>query len=50
MAFTNFFLFSAALMFFFADITSTRGFGIWGIMFVLIAVIPVFLMGCRGGK
>lgn len=46
--FTNFFLLLSALMFFFGDITKTRGFGIWGIMFMLIAVIPVFLIAFRG--
>lgn len=40
--FTNFLLLSSALMFFFADITNTSSFGIWGVMFLLIAVTPIF--------
>lgn len=50
MVFTNFCLFSAMLMFFFADVTGTDGFGIWGMMFVLIAVTPVFVISFRGSK
>lgn len=50
MVFTKSFLFSAMLMFFFADVAGDNSFGVWGMMFVLIAVMPVFVISFRGSK